>query len=84
MTAMGPIVLTDYLTVCQREVLSNGQVCYTATHPEFAPGLRSQGDTPEEAVESLKEATEMVLRHLREHSLPIPAYGVEFQGSYTR
>ena len=60
-----------YQTIVTLEETTTGGTCYLASHPEL-PGCVSQGDTPQEAVENLKEATLMVIEHLIAHNLPVP------------
>lgn len=49
----------------------DGQICYMAYHPEL-PGSMAQGNTPEEAVASLKEARADYIRVLLKRGLEIP------------
>lgn len=45
--------------------------CYIAAHPEL-PGCISQGDTPDEAIQNLREAQDLVIEHLLNNNLPVP------------
>jgi predicted RNase H-like HicB family nuclease len=60
-----------YRTDIELEEATDGTYCYVAYHPEL-PGCMSQGDTPEEAEENLREATQMVIEHLVSNNLPVP------------
>jgi antitoxin HicB len=60
-----------YQTVIKLEEATDGSYCYIAYHPEL-PGCMSQGNTPQEAEENLREATQMVIEHLVSNNLPVP------------
>ena len=45
--------------------------CYLARKPDL-PGCMSQGDTPEEAVDNLRDARELYIRSLLEDGLDVP------------
>jgi predicted RNase H-like HicB family nuclease len=60
-----------YVTIIRLEENTEGGYCYVAFHPEL-PGCMSQGETPEEAKNNLREATEMVIKHLLLHHLHVP------------
>ncbi|MBI3913247.1 MAG: type II toxin-antitoxin system HicB family antitoxin [Chloroflexi bacterium] len=60
-----------YLTIVLLEETTAGGACYVASHPEL-PGCMSQGDTPEEALQDLEEARELVIEHLLNNNLPVP------------
>jgi predicted RNase H-like HicB family nuclease len=60
-----------YITIIRLGETTGGSYCYVAFHPEL-PGCMSQGETPEEAEENLREATEMVIRHLVSNHLHVP------------
>ena len=60
-----------YITIIRLEETADSNFCYVAFHPEL-PGCMSQGETPEEAKENLREATEMVIEHLVSNHLHIP------------
>ena len=60
-----------YITIIRLGETADGSYCYVAFHPEL-PGCMSQGETLEEAEENLREATEMVIRHLLSNHLPVP------------
>jgi antitoxin HicB len=67
--------LADYLALPYRieihpEVVE-GQIVYVATHPELI-GCRSHGDTPEEALASLREARELYIRTAVEDGVELP------------
>ncbi len=66
------LVIPSYVTIVQREETTDGRPCYVAYHPEL-PNCKGQGETSQEAVASLNEATEMVVQHLATHGLHIPA-----------
>ena len=61
-----------YATLVLYEPEDNGSPDYLAVHPEIE-GCFAQGETPAEAIENLVEVTELILMHLRESGLPIPA-----------
>jgi predicted RNase H-like HicB family nuclease len=62
---------SNFITIVRlQETTTDGQ-CYIAYHPEL-PSCISQGETPEEAEANLVEATEMAIKHLLAHGLPIP------------
>ena len=48
-----------------------GHLVYVAVHPEL-PGCVSHGDSPREAVESLREARELYISTLLERGLEVP------------
>jgi antitoxin HicB len=75
-TKMKRKTVADYLDLPYRvemvqEALSDGRLVYVVSHPDF-PGCMSHGDTPNEAIENLREARELVLQHLIEHGLEVP------------
>jgi antitoxin HicB len=75
-TKMEHKTVADYLDLPYRvemvqEPLPDGRLVYVVSHPDF-PGCMSHGDTPNEAIENLREAREMVLRHLIEHGMEVP------------
>lgn len=53
------------------EVDDEGNQFYTATHPELL-WCRGQGQTPEEAIVSLREARELYLQALVECDIAVP------------
>ena len=55
-----------------REELLDGSPVYLARNLEL-PGCLAQGDTPEEALAELKEATCVYLAASLHHQLPIPS-----------
>ena len=61
-----------YQTIIRLEETTDGSYCYIAYHPEL-PDCKSQGDTPQEAEENLREATQMLIEHLISNNLPVPA-----------
>lgn len=60
-----------YALEVRLEIDTEGRRFYTATHPELL-GCRSQGTTPDEAVEALREARELYLGALIEAGLDVP------------
>ncbi len=73
---MTPVDITEFIDLPYRvevvaEKLSNGESVYVAHHPELE-GCMSQGDSPDAAIASLREAREMYLRVLARRGLPIP------------
>lgn len=67
--------MADYTTV----IMLDETGCYLAWHPDL-PGAMSDGHTPDEARENLKEAAQMILDHLRACDLPIPEPHVSRSG----
>jgi len=65
------LLIRKYITIIRLGETTDGNYCYVAFHPEL-PGCMSQGETPEEAEENLREATEMVIRHLVSNHLQVP------------
>ena len=49
----------------------NGHQCYMAVHNTF-PGCMSHGDSPDEAIESLKDACRVYLEGLLDQGIDIP------------
>lgn len=45
--------------------------CYLASNPEL-PGCMSQGETPDEAVDNLRDARALYIRSLLEDGLDVP------------
>lgn len=62
----------DYTANIAIETLGDGHTVYVASYPELV-GCMAHGDTEQEARENLSEAFEMVMDHLQEFNLPIPA-----------
>lgn len=63
-------IIPKYSTVVRLVNDQNGTY-FLAEHPELE-GCFSDGETIKEALANLQEVTEMTLKHLREHNLPIP------------
>jgi antitoxin HicB len=73
---MQPIDIEAYLnlpytTEVVREEDKGGNGFYVARHPELE-GCMAQGQTPEEALASLREATELYIRGLLKRGIDIP------------
>ncbi len=73
--------LADYLALPYRIEIypgrAGGRIVFVARHPELV-GCMSHGDTPEEALESLREARELYIRTaLGGVELPRPAVSEE-------
>lgn len=64
--------IPPYQTTVVLTETTDGEPVFEARHPEL-PRVLGQGDTPEEAVADLAEATAVVLEHFRDHNVPIPA-----------
>jgi antitoxin HicB len=60
-----------YNTEVVREEDKGGNEFYVARHPELE-GCLAQGQTPEEALASLREATELYIRGLLKRGIDIP------------
>lgn len=61
----------DWETDVIKEELSNGTIVYVARNLELERCI-AQGDTPEEALAELKEATRVHLAASLQYNLPIP------------
>src|SRR5438067_9007305 len=48
-----------------------GEPCYVVRYPDL-PGCMAQGDTPEEALQSLIELREPYIESMRRRGLPVP------------
>ena len=64
--------ITSYSTVVILDTTTDEQPCYLAYHPELE-GCMSHGTTPAEALQNLKEVTELYISVLLEKGLGIPA-----------
>ena len=66
-----------YSTAVVPDVTTDNQPCFMAYHPELE-GCMSHGSTPEEALQNLREVTELYISMLQEKGLEIPSpQGVE-------
>lgn len=61
-----------YSTYIVPDITTENEPCYIAYHPELE-GCMSHGRTPEEAVQSLTEATELYISTLLEMGLEVPS-----------
>ncbi len=61
----------QYNTTITPDVRSDGTPCFVAKHPEL-PGCMSDGDTPGEAKENLRDAKELYILSLIEDGLEVP------------
>ncbi len=71
MTDKKSLQIPNYVTVIEYQQTTDGKHCYVAFHPEL-PTCISQGNSPAEAEENLKEATMLAIEHLVTNNLPIP------------
>src|SRR5436309_14458397 len=63
-----------YLTITRLEADGDGSPDYIAFHPGFGDDqCMAQGATEQEAVAELREVTALVIEHLLDSNLPIPA-----------
>lgn len=60
---MNKIDIYDLCTVVAPDVTTDGEPCYMASHPDLE-GCMAHGDTPEEALNNLREATALYLSHI--------------------
>jgi predicted RNase H-like HicB family nuclease len=68
---------TPYSTIVVPDVTTENEPCFMAYHPELE-GCMSHGNTPEEAVDNLREVTELYISMLEEKGLEIPSpQGIE-------
>ena len=63
--------VSKYTTYVMLQETTDNTYCYVASHREL-PTVLSQGDTVEEALGNLAEATQLAIDHLVHHGLPIP------------
>jgi len=61
-----------YSTVVVPDVTTDDEPCFMAYHPELE-GCMSHGGTPEEALNNLREVTELYISMLQERGLQIPS-----------
>ncbi len=60
-----------YATYVVPDVTTENEPCYVASHPELS-GCMSHGNTPEEAIQNLVEATELYISALLDMGLDVP------------
>jgi len=66
-----------YSTIVVPDVTTDNEPCFVAYHPELE-GCMSHGSTPEEALDNLREVTELYISVLQERGLETPSpQGVE-------
>ncbi len=69
----------SYSTYVVPDITTDQAPCYLAYHPELE-GCMSHGDTPEEAINNLREATELYISTLIEMGIEVPEpQGIEFK-----
>ncbi len=73
---MTPVTIEEFIDLPYRvevvaERLSNGEWVYVASHPEL-DGCMTHGESPKEAIASLRDARELYLQALARRGLPIP------------
>ena len=61
-----------YSTIVVPDVTTDNEPCFMANHPELE-GCMSHGSTPEEALNNLREVTQLYLSMLQEKGLEIPS-----------
>ena len=61
-----------YSTIVVPDVTTDNEPCFMAYHPELE-GCMSHGSTPEEALQNLREVTELYISMLQEMGLEIPS-----------
>ncbi len=71
MTKIDELMQRQYAYVVTPDEATDGTMLYVAKHPDL-PGCMSQGDTPEEALENLREARRLYFETLLEMNLEIP------------
>lgn len=64
--------IASYSTVVIIDTATDEQPCYLAYHPELE-GCMSHGATPSEALQNLREVTEIYISVLLEKGLEVPA-----------
>lgn len=77
-------MMLPYIVRVVPEPCTDGSMCYLAEHPEL-PGCMSHGETPEQALENLRDARHLYIETLLQKDQPVPKpqqiiEEVEFQG----
>ena len=68
-------MLKEFTVIIEPDVEGTG---FSATVPAL-PGCGSQGETLEEALKNIREATELYVGYMKDHNIPLPKIDVNVE-----